>query len=305
MRRDRGSLDRHGDGKPFSGENLADDFGSQSAVTREGIGALYRALVGDDSPEVPAALNRWKRLVSGACGHEVGRPSPAADALAARYGIPLNGLRPAEMLFAVHTYYALLVKLLVWQVAAPLDKLSMPAEDDPFSWYTAARDEPIERTLYYRFLFEYAKRRRPAVMIETGTFRGHSAAHLAAGNPEGRVVTIDHDPEAAARVRAMNLANVTPVTGDSLAVFHNVRDLVPEVDLLFLDSSMKFPHAHEEREAYSTLVRPGCPILLDDIFINPDMEKTWSLVPPEKAEANGLHYKGFGISVKSVAPGEP
>ena len=62
MRRDRGSLDRHGDGKPFSGENLADDFGSQSAVTREGIGALYRALVGDDSPEVPAALNRWKRL---------------------------------------------------------------------------------------------------------------------------------------------------------------------------------------------------------------------------------------------------
>ena len=180
---------------------------------------------------------------------------------------------------------------------------SMP--DTRPQWLKPLVDEPIERTLYYRFLFEYAKRRRPAVMIETGTFRGHSAAHLAAGNPEGRVVTIDHDPEAAARVRAMNLANVTPVTGDSLAVFHNVRDLVPEVDLLFLDSSMKFPHAHEEREAYSTLVRPGCPILLDDIFINPDMEKTWSLVPPEKAEANGLHYKGFGISVKSVAPGEP
>jgi len=179
--RDTGSLDSEFGGKPLSAENLARDFGARADVTREGIRALYEVLVAGRQPDALEALDTWRRQVSGACGHEVEQPTPAVDALADSCAIPVDGLRPAEMLFALHTYYAVLVKLLAWQILASYHKLSAPAErlkrarssgrlqheigqleagdvfqaldvvgpleDDPFSWYTAAWDEPIERMI--------------------------------------------------------------------------------------------------------------------------------------------------------------
>ena len=169
----------------LSPDNLARDFGARADVTRDGVHALYEALIGDAPPAARAALDGWKRMASGAYGHDVERASPMADALAEhyglaeRYGAGYDRLRPAELLFAVQTYYALVVKLLVWQTVASRhgtstasDRLSRartsgqlkgeverleaggvledvnviaPWEDDPFSWYTAAWDGPIER----------------------------------------------------------------------------------------------------------------------------------------------------------------
>ena len=163
--------------KPLCPEQLARDFGAAAEVTREGVRALYDALQAAGAPEVAAALARWKLLVSGACGHDPDRPSDRIRRLADCYGVPSDELRPAEILFVVHTYYALLVKLLVWQILASPDKLSSPAEriaqaandnrvklemerlesgrvfedvhlvklfkEDPFSWYTAAWDERV------------------------------------------------------------------------------------------------------------------------------------------------------------------
>ena len=178
---DIGSLDGPSGRKPLSAENLAEDFGARSEVACEGIRAVYDALVDDDQSEARAALERWQKLVSGACGHDVRRRSPGTDALSACYKLPLDGLRPAEVLFAVHTYYAVLVKLLAWQILSSSHELSTPADrlgrarsgsllrrevqrleaggvfealnltepfkDDHFSWYTAAWGEPIERMI--------------------------------------------------------------------------------------------------------------------------------------------------------------
>jgi len=189
-----GSFDGRSGGKPLSAENLAGDFGAQSEVACEGIRAFYDALADDDQPGARAALERWEGLISGACGHDFRQRSPAAEAIAASYRLPLGRLRPAETLFAVHTYYAVLVKLLAWQILssshdlpAPADQLGRgrstselrrevqrmeaggvfealnlaePFKDDHFSWYTAAWDEPIERMI--RRLVERLGQYRPS-----------------------------------------------------------------------------------------------------------------------------------------------
>ncbi len=167
--------------KPLTAENLAEGFGPQSDLSRDGIRALCAALAGDDSPEPQVAFETWRRLVSGACGHDIERPSPAPDALTECYGLGGADFRPAQMLFALHTYYALVVKLLVWQIVGSAHGLSTSAgrlgrvrsgarlrqqvrnveagrllqalnvagscKEDLFAWYLDAWDKPIERTV--------------------------------------------------------------------------------------------------------------------------------------------------------------
>lgn len=168
----------------LSPDRLARDFGARADVARDGVRALYDALSGDDAPpRARAALEGWKRQASGAYGHDLDRATRMADALAEHLGladrIGSEPLRPADLLFAVQTYDALVVKLLVWQTLASRhdtstasDRLSRaptsgqlqgeverleaggvlegmnvvaPWQDDPFSWYTAAWAGPIER----------------------------------------------------------------------------------------------------------------------------------------------------------------
>src|SRR5205807_266549 len=101
--------------------------------------------------------------------------------LAEFYGVPLKGIKPAEMLFAVHSYYAIFMKLLASQIAAffhrlptPLEKMIQAGtssrlkremedleagsifrhlnitnflEGDLFAWYTSVWSDPIEQLI--------------------------------------------------------------------------------------------------------------------------------------------------------------
>lgn len=167
--------------------------------------------------------------------------------------------------------------------------------DDRPEWLRKAADEPEPLTFYYRFLWKWAALKKPKVMLETGTLHGHSAVHLADGNPDGLVVTIDSDGAAAAKVKAFGKANIESVTGESLVVHPDIAARHPSIDLLFLDSSMRYPHTVQEFEKYSSLMKPGTLILVDDIRINDEMKRAWAEIPGAKLELNELHYMGFGI----------
>ena len=175
--------------KALSPESLAGDFSARADVARDGVRSLYDAILATEPP----ALGQWKMLFGKASGYDPGNRSDEIEKLAAFYGIPsledehlpangrAGGLKPGAMVFALHTYYALLVKLLVGQVMARCHGLPAPAEEllqadtcdglrqeierfeagavfrrlsvadffrgDPFSWYTAAWCEPIERLI--------------------------------------------------------------------------------------------------------------------------------------------------------------
>ncbi len=113
-------------GKPFSPEYLAGDFGSQAKLAQEGIHTLYDAIATATHPRAQTFFNQWKILFGEVCGYDVDNPSDKIKKLADFYGVPLKGLRPAELLFAVHSYYAIFMKLLASEIVVFFHKLPTP-----------------------------------------------------------------------------------------------------------------------------------------------------------------------------------
>ncbi|MDI3341039.1 MAG: N-6 DNA methylase [Sphaerobacter sp.] len=92
-------------------EALADTFGPKGGVGRHVIPVLYAALQRQDHPKVRTFFAEWDRVFGIVYGQDIGRAQKDAVALARIYDLPLDAsLKP--LLFAVHTYYALLMKLL-------------------------------------------------------------------------------------------------------------------------------------------------------------------------------------------------
>jgi len=168
-------------GKPFSPEYLAGDFGSEGGNTIAiiGIHALYDAICNTDNPKTQTFFSQWKILFGEVCGYDVDHPSDKIKKLAEFYQVRVQEPKPAEMLFAVHTYYALFMKLLAAEIVAFFHKLPTPLqkmmqattsnklraemedleagsifrhlnitnflEGDLFAWYTSVWTESIEK----------------------------------------------------------------------------------------------------------------------------------------------------------------
>ena len=115
-------------GKPFSPDYLAGDFGSGAKLAQDGIHALYEAIATADHPKAIVFFSQWKILFGEVCGYDVDNPSDKIKKLAEFYGVPLKGLKPAELLFAVHTYYALFMKLLASEIVGFFHKLPRPLQ---------------------------------------------------------------------------------------------------------------------------------------------------------------------------------
>jgi hypothetical protein len=168
-------------GKAFSPEYLAGDFGSEggNTIAIAGIHALYDAIVATDNPKAQTFFSQWKILFGEVCGYDVDNPSDKIKKLAEFYQAGGKKPKPAELLFGVHTYYALFMKLLAAEIVAYFHKLPTPLqkmmqattsnklkremedleaggifrhlnitnflEGDLFAWYTGVWTEPIEK----------------------------------------------------------------------------------------------------------------------------------------------------------------
>jgi hypothetical protein len=168
-------------GRPFSPAYLAGEFGSEAKLAQDGIHSLYEAIAATDHPKAQTFFRQWKILFAEVCGYDVDDPSDKIRKLAQFYGVPSQGLKPAELLFAVHTYYALFMKLLASEIVAFFHRLPTPLErmmsagtsnklkremedieaggifrhlnitnfleGDLFAWYTSVWTEPVERLI--------------------------------------------------------------------------------------------------------------------------------------------------------------
>lgn len=167
-------------GKPFSSEYLAGDFGSDSKLAQDGVRALYNAIIATDNPKAQIFFSQWKILFGEVCGYDVDNPSDKIKKLAEFYGVEhRRKFKAAELLFAVHSYYAIFMKLLASEIAAYFHKLPTPLqkmiqasssnalkreledleagsifrhlnitnflEGDLFAWYIPVWSEPIEQ----------------------------------------------------------------------------------------------------------------------------------------------------------------
>ena len=175
-------------GTALTAENLARDFGLDHPRSREAIAALYSALTHTvlTQPEgmVPKLYAQWELFFSEAIDYQEafgGRKLEPLKKWVAKAGLAIHTAEEAErFFFALHTYFALLVKLIAWlalsrhlgpRIGAPLfeelDKASSPElherlrkmeqggvfrdfgienllEGDFFAWYLYAWGEPVE-----------------------------------------------------------------------------------------------------------------------------------------------------------------
>ena len=166
-------------GKPYQPEYLHGDFGSGSPVAQEGVRALYEEILTAENPKAQVFFNQWKILFGEVCGYDVENLSDKLKKLAEFYVVK-GKPQPAPLLFAVHTYYAILIKLLAAEIVSffnpwmprqveKLQSATTPAklkreleelerggifhqmgitnflEGDLFSWYLPVWSDPIEK----------------------------------------------------------------------------------------------------------------------------------------------------------------
>jgi len=113
----------------LTAENLADRFGPKAEVAREAVGAFADAMANWSTPRAKVFFQEWQRLFGIVYGEQFGGGADKKTAaLAEIYGLPAESNFQA-MLFCVHTYFALLMKL----IAAELISVSEGSFGSSFS----------------------------------------------------------------------------------------------------------------------------------------------------------------------------
>ena len=143
---------------------------------------------------------------------------------------------------------------------------------------------------YYKLFYLIAQEFKPQFSVELGTYRGVAAGHLAAGNPDGLVYTIDwhRDPgDKQHQVFAIGMDahydNVRYINGCSWDVItvQRVADIAIKkpIDILFIDAWHWYEHAMREWNLYRILLADEALVICDDISDNPgstvEMERFW------------------------------
>ena len=110
-------------GKSFTPEYLSADFGSESDIAQKGVRDLYGVITKTKSKKALMFFGQWKILFGEVCGYDVEGKNTKIEKLGAHYGIP--DARPAELLFAVHSYYAIFMKFLAAEIAGSFSPLGV------------------------------------------------------------------------------------------------------------------------------------------------------------------------------------
>jgi len=168
-------------GLSFTPKNLAELFGSESPDACKSIQLIYELIHDTKSEKAKTFFQQWQILFGEVCGFDIHGQSSKIKILAKHYSI--SDPSPADILFAVHTYYAIFIKLLSAEIAttfaskisaSPIKKIATAPtsgklkmelsnieqggiwtqlgiqnflEGDLFSWYLDAWDERIEKAI--------------------------------------------------------------------------------------------------------------------------------------------------------------
>jgi type II restriction/modification system DNA methylase subunit YeeA len=101
--------------KPLDTDHLIKDFGPKSQVARELISQLYTKLLSSGSPRTKILFDDWMRLFKQATGYKPEELEELPE-LAKEYDLKGN-VNYDALIFSIHTYYALLLKLIAAEIA--------------------------------------------------------------------------------------------------------------------------------------------------------------------------------------------
>ena len=96
-------------------ENLVRDFGENNQISRKVVSTLFNALTTSDNPKVKTLFEQWRLQFSEVCDYERTSKLKIED-FARKFGIPAKNVKLFPFFFSLHTYYAVLIKLLAIQI---------------------------------------------------------------------------------------------------------------------------------------------------------------------------------------------
>ena len=108
-------------GLSFTPENLTLYFGSEGQIAQDGIRLIHDSIKNTDNPKALIFFQQWQILFGEVCGYDIHGQSAKIEKLADHYHIA--DPNPAELLFGVHTYYAILMKLLAAEIVASFNPI--------------------------------------------------------------------------------------------------------------------------------------------------------------------------------------
>ena len=103
-------------GHSFTPENLAGLFGSDGQIAQEGVKRIHVSIHSTESPKAQTFFHQWRILFSEVCGYDIHGQNAKVSKLAVHYNVADPD--PAELLFAVHTYYAIFMKILAAEIVS-------------------------------------------------------------------------------------------------------------------------------------------------------------------------------------------
>ena len=128
-------------GLSFTPENLAASFGSENTSAQAGVRLIHALIHETDSPKAQTFFRQWQILFGEVCGYDIHGQNAKVRKLADHYDVPNPD--PAELLFAVHTYYAIFMKMLAAEIVSSFSPLGTSTLQKIISAPTSAklRDE--------------------------------------------------------------------------------------------------------------------------------------------------------------------
>ena len=100
--------------KSLSVDNIVKDFGPSSQIAKRAVKLLYERSLNARSERTKLLFSDWKRLFSQATGYDPSKLKELKE-LMTEYG--LANADPEALILAIHTYYALIMKLIAAEVA--------------------------------------------------------------------------------------------------------------------------------------------------------------------------------------------
>lgn len=101
--------------KSLDANELVKEFGPASPPAQDVVKKLYGALLSSDSQRVKMLFAEWKRVFSQATGYNAARLRSNLEKLGKDYGIS-GDIEHDDLLFSIHTYYSLIMKLLAAEI---------------------------------------------------------------------------------------------------------------------------------------------------------------------------------------------
>jgi hypothetical protein len=104
--------------KPLEPISIIEEFGPESNLAKNCIITLYNNFRISDNERVNILYLDWKRIFNQVCGYEFISPKLSVKTLMDTYGFAKGDTDIAKMLFSIHTYYALFIKMLSAEITA-------------------------------------------------------------------------------------------------------------------------------------------------------------------------------------------